>query len=120
YWYATWNGQRWVSHEIADGGPTISPHTIEKQYSAGLVLDHNNPSVVYMSRKVRGSFEVERWTTDDGGTDWRDTTLVRTAGTDNVRPVVPRGANGGPIGLLWLHGRYRGYKDYRTSIAFVK
>jgi hypothetical protein len=120
YWYAAWNGQRWVSHEIADGGPTISPHTIEKQYSAGLVLDHNDPSVVYMARKVRGSFEVERWTTPDSGASWRYTTVSRTPHADNVRPVVPRGASGGPIELLWLHGRYRGYKDYRTSIAFVK
>jgi hypothetical protein len=120
YWYATWTGQRWVSHELTVGGPTISPHTIEKDYSAGLVLDHDNPSVVYLSRKVDGSFEIERWTAHDGGSSWRYTTVARTRGSDNVRPVVPRGAGRGPIDLLWLHGRYRGYRDYRTSLAFLR
>ncbi|HEY2770051.1 MAG TPA: BNR-4 repeat-containing protein [Solirubrobacteraceae bacterium] len=120
YWYATWSGRRWISHRIAVGGPTISPHTIEKQYSAGLVLDHNDPSVVYMSRKVHGSFEIERWTTSDGGAAWRYTTLARSSGADDVRPVVPRGQNGGPISLLWLHGHYHGYTGYRTSIAYLR
>jgi hypothetical protein len=119
YWYATWTGRRWVSHEIAVGGPTISPHTIERDYSAGLVLDHHNPSVVYLSRKVGGSFEIERWTTADRGSSWRYTTIARTPGADDVRPVVPRGAGGGPIELMWLRGHYRGYRRYRTSIAFL-
>jgi hypothetical protein len=118
YWYATWTGRRWVSHEIAIGGPTISPDTVETEYSAGLVLDHRHPSVVYLSRRVRGSFEIERWTTSDGGSSWRYTTIARTRRSDNVRPVVPRG--GGPIELLWLHGHYRGYRRYRTSVAFLK
>ncbi len=120
YWYAGWTGQRWVSHEIAVGGPTISPHTIEKQYSGGLALDHNDPSVVFMSRQVSGTFEIERWKTTDRGAAWSYTTLARSRNADDVRPVVPRGRGGGPIGLLWLHGRYRGYRDYRTSIALAK
>jgi hypothetical protein len=120
YWYATWNGQRWVSHLMTLAGPTISPHTIEKDYSGGITLDHRNPSVVFLSRKVRGWFEIERWTTPDRGYSWQYTTVVRTRGADNVRPIVPRGAGGGPIHLLWLHGRYRGYKRYRTSIAFLR
>lgn len=120
YWYASWTGRRWVSHEIAVGGPTISPHTIEKQYSAGLVLDHNDPSVVYMARKVLGTFEIERWVTTDGGASWRYTTLAHSPNADDVRPVVPRGQNGGPISLLWLHGHYRGYRGYRTSIAYLR
>jgi BNR repeat-containing family member len=118
YWYATWTGRRWVSHRMTVGGPTISPHTIEKQYSGGLVLDHADPSIVYLSRKVGRWFEIERWITSDGGYHWHYSTLVRTPGSDNVRPVVPRGA-GGPIDVLWLHGQYNSYRDYRTSIAFL-
>ena len=53
YWYATWTGRRWISHRMTVGGPTISPQTIEKQYSGGLALDHADPSIVYLSRKVR-------------------------------------------------------------------
>ena len=36
YWYARWDGVRWVSHYLTNGGPTISPGTIEEQYSGGL------------------------------------------------------------------------------------
>jgi hypothetical protein len=120
YWYATWSGRRWVSHLVTVGGPSISPHTIETEYSGGIVLDHADPSIVYLSRKVAGAFEIERWTTPDHGYSWKYSTVVRTGRVDDVRPVVPRGADGGPIRLLWLHGRYVGYKRYRTSIAFTK
>ncbi len=119
YWYATWSGQRWISHRMTVGGPSISPHTIETDYSGGITLDHADPSIVYLSRKVRGWFELERWTTMDGGFSWRYAIVARTRGSDNVRPLVPRGSAAGPVDVLWLHGHYRGFTDYRTSIAFL-
>lgn len=118
YWYASWAGNRWVSHLLTVGGPSISPRTIEWEYSGGIALDHADPSVVYLSKKVGRWFEIERWVTSDGGYTWRYQTVVRTPGASNVRPIVPHGADGGAMGLLWLHGRYRGYTRYRTSIAY--
>jgi hypothetical protein len=120
YWYARWNGRRWVSRFMTVAGPTISPGTIEYEYSGGMAFDHADPSTVYLSRKVRGWFEIERWRTGNGGVSWRHATVVRTPGTDNVRPVVPRGSDGGPISLLWLHGRYGSYTDYRTSVGYLR
>jgi BNR repeat-containing family member len=119
YWYAKWTGRQWISHRMTVGGPSISPRTIETEYSGGLALDHADPSIVYLSRKVGRWFEVERWTTTDGGYSWQFATVLRTRGSDNVRPVVPRGSSG-PIDVLWLHGHYDGFTDYRTSIAFLK
>jgi hypothetical protein len=118
YFYARFNGRRWISHFLTFGGPTISPGTIERQYSGGLTLDHRRPSTVYLSRKVHGSFEIERWTTPDGGRRWHQETVVRTPGQNNVRPVVPRGGPG-PIRLLWLHGDYISYTRYRTTIEAI-
>ena len=46
--------------------------------------------------------------------------MVPADGTENVRPVVPRGYTGGPMGLLWLRGVYGTYTDYRTSVAFSR
>lgn len=115
YWYARWNGTRWVSHFLTFAGPTISPGTIESYYSGGIALDHANPSVVYLSRKVGRRFRIERWATPDGGRRWRRTVVVDAA-TDAVRPVVPRGS--GPLGLMWMSGHYGRYIHYRTSIAF--
>jgi hypothetical protein len=119
YWYARWTGRRWVSHFLTFAGPSISPGTIEHDYSGGLVLDHADPSVVDLSRKVHGRFEIERWATRDGGRDWHHTTVARGRGAGAVRPVVPHGS-GGPLKLLWLRGRYGSYSAYRTSVTYLR
>jgi hypothetical protein len=119
YWYAVYNGRRWVSHRLTIGGGSISPGTIEYEYAGGISLDHSNPSVVYASVQVPGGWEIQRWTTSDGGVHWTHATVVTADSTDNVRPVVPRGYDGGAMGLLWLRGPYRSYTTYRTSIAFL-
>lgn len=120
YWYARWTGKRWVSHFMTFAGPTISPGTIETEYSGGITLDHSNPSIVYLSRKVNGWFEIEKWVTKNGGYSWSHETVVRTPGQDDLRPLVARGSNGGPASLFWLQGHYGTYTSYRTSIAFLK
>jgi hypothetical protein len=118
YWYARWNGTGWVSHFLTLGGPSISPTSPEYEYSGGITLDHSDPSVVYLSKLApAGGYEIQRWTTSDGGYHWHVKTVVPSDGIDNVRPVVPRG--GGPIKLLWLRGAYRTYTTYRTSVAFL-
>jgi hypothetical protein len=119
YWYAHWTGSRWVSHFMTFAGPSISPGTIEQQYSGGMALDHADPSVVFLSRKVHRFYEIEKWTTRDGGYSWSHTLAVPADGTNNMRPIVPRGADGsGPMGLLWLRGNYISYTAYQTFIAF--
>ncbi|MGB0093835.1 MAG: BNR-4 repeat-containing protein [Solirubrobacteraceae bacterium] len=120
YWYADWTGTRWVSHFLAIGGRTISPGTIEFEYSGGIGLDHSDPSIVYLSRQVPGGYEIERWTTSDGGVRWRHTVVVPASGTDNVRPVVPRSWDRGPMSLLWLRGHYGSYTRYRTSVDYLR
>lgn len=119
YWYARWTGRRWRSHFLTFAGPSISPGTIEYEYSGGIALDHANPATVYLSREARGHYQIERWSTPDGGISWRHAVIVRNR-KDNVRPVVPRGWTSGPMGLLWLRGDYRSYTTYRTSIAFAR
>jgi hypothetical protein len=119
YWYAVFNGRRWVSDRLTVGGGSISPGTIESEYSGGITLDHSDPSVVYASVQVHGGWEIQRWTTADGGVHWTHTTVVPADSSDNVRPVVPRGYDGGAMGLLWLRGPYLSYTTYRTSIAFL-
>jgi hypothetical protein len=120
YWYAHWTGTRWISHHLTDGGDTISPTTIEFEYSGGLALDHSDPSIVYLSKQVRGGWEIERWVTSDGGAHWHHTVVVPADGEQNVRPVVPRGYDHGPMSLLWLRGSYNTYTDYHTSIAYLR
>lgn len=118
YWYARFNGRRWVSHFLTFAGGSISPTTQEFYYSGGIALDHSNPSILYLSRKVGRWFRLERWVTADGGRTWRHTVVVRASG-DQVRPVVPRGAGGGPISVMWMSGHYGAYIHYSTSIRFL-
>jgi hypothetical protein len=121
YWYARWSGKRWISHFLTSAGPTISPGSIEVEYSGGITLDHSDPSVLYLSRKVRGAYRLEKWTTTDGGARWQHYVVVPgRRGVDNVRPIVPRGWTGGPMGLLWLRGHYGTYTDYRTTVSYFK
>ena len=116
YWYARWDDRRWVSHFLTDGGPSISPGTIETEYSGGIALDHADPSILYLSKKLGEWFRIERWVTADGGYRWRHGIVVDSRG-DAVRPVVPRG--GGPVRLMWMSGPYGRYIHYRSSISFL-
>jgi hypothetical protein len=115
YWYARWTGAGWIHKFLVDGGPSISPGTMESGYAGGLTVDHSNPSVVFLSRKLGSHFQIERWTTADHGSTWNHTIVTRAAGIDNLRPVVPPGPG---EGLLWLRGRYVSYTGYQTQMAF--
>ncbi len=119
YWYARFNGARWVSHLLGVAGPTISPSTLEREYSGGMALDHGDPSIVYLSRKFAAHFEIDRWVTHDGGNNWTHGRVVRGKGVDELRPVVARGSHGGPLSLLWLSGHYGTYTTYRTWVDFL-
>ena len=47
--YAEWTGGAWHNEPIVDGGGRIGGI-----YAPGISLDHENPNVVYLSRKVGG------------------------------------------------------------------
>lgn len=125
YRYARWDGSSWQSHEIVSAGgwfPDTPMGEEEKEvyYSAGIALDHDDPSVVYLSRRVRGIFEVERWVTRDGGDSWRSSPVTQNSTLDNVRPVVPRSRRPDGVQLLWMAGPYVSYTDFGTSIHMLR
>ena len=116
YNYARWNGTRWVSHEITPSGPTIEKVKGDQYYAGGMVLDSRNASVVYLSRQVEGSYQVERWVTGDGGESWRSRPVTSGSG-GNYRPVSVQGPGfGKSYDLFWMHGRYDTWLDFGTSI----
>ncbi|NOS68443.1 MAG: hypothetical protein HOP33_00740 [Verrucomicrobia bacterium] len=144
YHYARWDGAKWTDRELCAGGkwfPQTKPGKTETEtyYSGGLALDHDNPSVVYLSRPVgyspprvsgkpeelshgaspvNGVREIERWTTADGGETWKSEAVTSGSKHDNIRPVVVRGHSGSGPTVLWesLSGHYVHYTDYRASI----
>jgi PKD repeat protein len=117
YHYARWTGLSWDVHQITPAGGSFREDGGSPDYSGGITLDHEDPSRVYLSRQVAaGAWQVETWTTPDGGASWSSQAL--TAGGKNVRPVSPRGmaAFGGDMSVIWMNGAYPSYVTYDTEI----
>ena len=119
YMYARWTGTEWVVHELTAAGGSISDDGREPFYSGGLTLDHEDPSTVYLSRPVDDNYEIETWTTADGGATWTSKPVTAQSGVKNVRPVSPRGLRpfSSDLSVAWMRGVYASYIDYRTSIT---
>lgn len=121
YRYARWTGARWEDHQVCAAGrwfPQTPPGQQERElhYSGGIVLDHANPSIVYLSRLVGGVFEIEKCVTSDAGATWTSQPITHGSKRLNVRPFMPRGYPGGEDGLLWMHGDYPHYSKFKTGI----
>ena len=121
YMYARWTGSEWSVHEITPAGGSIHDVAGEEQYSAGITLDHEDPSIVELSRPVAGTFEVETWRTPDGGASWEQRAVTAGSSAKNVRPVTPRGMKpfSTDLAVVWMHGVYTSYVDYKTSITTI-
>jgi len=125
YHYARWTGTQWFSKEITNGGKWF-PQTIaggtesEPNYSGGIIMDYNDPSIVYLSKQVKNSFEIFRFTTPDKGTTWDSTAITWNTPSNlvNVRPIVPRNHKKGYFDLLWMRGSYIHYTNYNTAIVY--
>ena len=126
YRYARWDGTQWNDAEMTAAGPwfpqtpdgTTEP---EPHYSAGVILDHNDTDIVYLSRQVNGVFEIEKWVTGNGGTSWTSESLTVNSQKNNVRPFVIRDHRADDPGLYWMHGDYiHYYQNYSTGIKRYK
>lgn len=122
YYYSIYNGGRWNEFRLTEAGGWF-PHTRpgkkerEPNYSGGIVLDHSDPSHVYLSREKNGVFEIEHWSTSDKGKNWQVTEITRDSKNDNVRPFVVRNYPDGEPMVLWMNlEEYIHYTDYRGKI----
>jgi hypothetical protein len=93
----------------------------EPNYSGGIVLDHQNPSTVILSRQKNGVFELEKWSTADNGKTWETQEITKDSQFDNVRPfVTPNYPGGDSLQILWMNvQRYRHYTDYQSAIKMA-
>jgi hypothetical protein len=111
YRYSRFDGHRWHDHEIVKAGKPLNG-----PYAGGISLDHEDPTVVYLSRRIRGVFEVERWKASDYGRRWSHRAVTSHSRENNVRPVTPRGETKHET-VIWMHGRYTRYVQYMTVIT---
>ena len=78
----------------------------EVGFGGGLILDHVNPNIVYLSTHVNSVFELERWVTADKGATWKYWQITSGSAAKNCRPIVPRNTPGGKIDVVWNYGTY--------------
>ena len=120
YYYARWNGKKWLDFKVADAGNYITiirpgKKLIEAHYSGGIVLDPKNPMNVYLSRKIDGIFELEKRKIKSNGEQEIDSITINSK-VDNIRPyVVGRDKTHNPI-IMWMSGSYYHYTDYETDL----
>lgn len=108
YSYARWDGKKWRNYDLVNSGSWF-PQTMEDQkefepnYSGGLNIDHENTSTVYLSVNRDSIFEIEKWTTKNGGKSWKAERITHGSSKDNIRPFAVRGATeGNPVQVLWM------------------
>jgi len=125
YFYARFDGKKWMSSEICESGkwfPQTPEGKVEPEphYFGGITLHPSNPNVVYLSRQIKGVFELERRETSDGGKTWKIEPLTQNSKYDNVRPYVPRGlAKNDAEVVLWMENyRYVHYTNYHTAVKY--
>lgn len=123
YRYARYDAEKqtWTEREIAHAGTRL--YDDERHYAGGIALDPGHVGRVYASANVNpasgdstatGHYQLYRGEVE--GQDWTWTQITETEGADNLRPFVPRRADGHQV-VLWLRGEYGSYTDYDTDIV---
>lgn len=122
YYYGIYDGTGWNNYKLTDAGPWFpqtraSESQREPNYSGGVVLDHEDPSIVYLSREKDGVFEIEKWLTENKGKNWKVAEITKDSDHDNVRPFVIRNHPDDSLKVLWMNlDKYIHYTDYRAAI----
>jgi hypothetical protein len=117
YWYARWTGSEWTRSLVARSGyleGVIGGHVVGSSIG-GATLDHEDPRVVYLSRVAGASAEIEIGVTHDGGRSWQFQPVTSGSAWPNLRPTSPLGLRDA-LTVLWLNGRYAGFRDYDTRV----
>lgn len=122
YSYSRWNGKKWETEDLINSGswfPETPDGSTEREpnYSGGIVLDHEDPSTVYVSVTRDSVFEIEKMTRIRKG-KWNTDALTSGSDKNNVRPFAIRNAaEGNPLQILWMqNSRYVHYTDYLSSL----
>lgn len=129
YRYARWDGTRWNDYPLAFAGTRL--YAGEDDYSGLVAIDPTEPSIVYLSTNANPTsgfplistadnarhYEIFRGQTTDGGQTWHFTALTQNSKLDNLRPIMPSGADAGTKVLLWLRGQYHAYTNYEQQVV---
>ena len=123
YHYAWFDGMSWNDIEMVNSGKWF-PHTPEGKterephYSGGLTIDSNNEHTLFVSREVRGVFEIEKWSLVNG--QWQTQAITSDSKTDQIRPCVVKNCSEKTLVLWNSIERYIHYTDFKTGVLLYQ
>lgn len=117
YWYARWDGARWVRHPIYRSGKlhgSVKGRPVAGSMG-GASLDHEDPDIVYLSAVDGRAARIYVAQTADRGGHWALRAIPTGSPWPCLRPASPLGNRRGAA-VLWMQGRYRNFVDFDTRI----
>jgi len=116
YRYAKWDPSisQWKNYFITNSN-SAGLYSSERHYAGGIVIDNKNPNMIYVSIKVNGIFEIQKFITNDGGESWNKEDITFGSYKDNLRPYVIKNYNDN-FDLVWFKGDYNTYINWDTDI----
>jgi hypothetical protein len=116
YRYAYWNGTSWSNNDIVTTSGVIHADLSEQYYTAGLTIDPDDLSKVYLCRSVDGNPQLFLYETADSGSTWTPTQLTSDGNGKKFRPFAVKGGHA-DAKVLYLEGLYSQFiEDFLTNI----
>jgi hypothetical protein len=113
---ARWTGDDWLDRRVAPAYATRRHGDAAGHFqSGGIVLDHRNPSIAYLTRVVRDRGVVEMWHTEDDGGSWERVRRLSPRGQNCYRPAAP--VNGPFRVVVFVCGYQSDWTRYATAIS---
>jgi hypothetical protein len=118
YHWARWDGSQWIDRTLLTAGPSIAL-SAEANYSAGIVLDHTDPTKIYMSWMNAGTWNLQQWKTNNDGLTWSSDLIANGSGPtdENIRPYVPLNHPADTDMVLYLRGQYD-YWNFSQGVGY--
>jgi hypothetical protein len=128
YYYARWTGSAWDKHQIATAQPRMpTDSAVEAQYTGTVSVDQRNTNRIWVGYYDGSQWEIQKWTTADGGATWAKVSITTGSATKNFRPVVPENWLTGAPDVAWVQGNtgspwgggYSSYTQFDTRIKLA-
>jgi len=117
--YARHDGDEWHVDHLAEAGGHL--YDAQPDYTGLAAIDPDDTNRVVVSTTVdpRSGRSLDHHQlfageTHERGATWEWHSLTPDATRDNLRPIVPAW-NDPRTALIWMHGRYSGYTDWKTQ-----
>lgn len=109
---ARWRSGAWQVDEVLS---SVGGVLAGNQFGSGMAINHENPDIIYVARKIGSKFEMYRYTTANDGATWTGEALTSGSSVDHVWAEVPHLADG--LGALWLSGTYTSDTNFNFGIS---